>query len=101
MPVTASIADWVGWMDFKSIDGMRECLAINNRTGEAFVVSSGILVHARDWTVLRLSTAHTCCAPELSAGTVRHNCRCMIVRAACLRGHVTTATCRLAVEGLP
>ena len=33
MPASASIADWVGWMDFTSLDGVRKCLAINNRTG--------------------------------------------------------------------
>lgn len=34
MPVSATIADWVGWMDFHSLDGLRKCLKINNRTGE-------------------------------------------------------------------
>lgn len=56
MPVTASIADWVGWMDFKSINGMRECLAINNRTGGVCVVIL-LVLHARDGTI-EPSTAH-------------------------------------------
>ena len=34
MPVSATIADWVGWLDFTSVDGLRKCLKINNRTGE-------------------------------------------------------------------
>jgi len=32
MPVSATIADWVGWLDFTSLEGMRKCLKINNRT---------------------------------------------------------------------
>lgn len=34
MPVSATITDWVGWLDFTSLEGMRKCLKINNRTGE-------------------------------------------------------------------
>jgi hypothetical protein len=34
MPVSATIADWVSWLDFTSLEGMRKCLKINNRTGE-------------------------------------------------------------------
>jgi hypothetical protein len=33
MPANANIADWVGWLDFSSVEGLRECLKINNRTG--------------------------------------------------------------------
>lgn len=33
MPVSATITDWVGWMDFTSLEGVRKCLKINNRTG--------------------------------------------------------------------
>jgi len=33
MPPNSAVVDWVGWMDFFSLDGARECLEINKHTG--------------------------------------------------------------------
>jgi hypothetical protein len=37
MPASATIADWAGWLDFSSVQGLRTCLKINNRTGGCMV----------------------------------------------------------------
>jgi len=54
--MTAALADWVGWMDFASLDDVRQCLAINNSTGSLQAMRAYAQPNGRFDLILNKST---------------------------------------------